>query len=85
MRRFRRLFALLFILSLFVGAIHQANHHHDAHELCEVCVLAHSPALLNDSTTLINIESIHLPYLISLISLPSEQTFPTRSRSPPLA
>lgn len=85
MRRFRRLFVLLFILSLFAGAIHQANHIHHGGELCEVCVLSHSPALLNDSITLASIESIHTPFISPMVTAPKRYAHPTRSRSPPIA
>lgn len=85
MRRFRKLFALLFILSLFITALHQASHDHHAHEVCEVCILAHSPALLTDTSPAITIESIHFPYNNPSIALPVRHTFPARSRSPPLA
>lgn len=85
MRRFQRLFALLFILSIFITAAHQASHDHHAHELCEVCILAHSPALLNESIPLIDIESIYLPYSNPFIALLAQHTFPVRSRSPPIA
>lgn len=85
MRRFRRLFALLFILSLFVGAIHEASHTHHIGELCEVCILAHAPGLLTHSPGLVSIEQYHIPFLTADATLPFAHYIPTRSRSPPIA
>lgn len=85
MRRFRRLFALLFILSLFIGALHQASHDHHSGELCEVCVLSHGPALLNDTPALVLIEPCNTPFIVTDITLPTPHTLSARSRSPPIA
>ncbi len=83
MQRFRRLFALLFILSLFVGAIHETNHTHHIGELCDVCVLVHAPGLLNDTPVTVYIEHYYTPFLTASITLAFAHCIPTRSRSPP--
>jgi hypothetical protein len=84
MRPFRRLFALLFILSLFVGVVHQLSHTHHAGEVCEVCLLAHSPALVDEAVVLpplfVAFESFDPPKG----SHPTQYTLLTRNRSPPL-
>lgn len=85
MRRFRRLFALLFILSLFAGAFHEARHNHHLGELCEVCVLAHAPGLLTHTPVFVSIEQCHLPFLTADVTLPFAHYIPTRSRSPPIS
>ena len=85
MRRFRRLFALLFILSLFAGAIHEINHIHDMGEPCVVCVLVHAPGLLTHTQALASIEQYHTPFLVADIRLSFANYIPTRSRSPPIS
>lgn len=85
MRRFRRLFALLFILSLFVGVLHQASHDHNSDEPCEVCVLSHSPAVLNDTPLIPSIEHNYTPIIICHVTPPIPHPLPARSRSPPIA
>lgn len=85
MRQFRRLFALLFILSLFVGVIHEIKHVHHQGELCEVCVLSHTPVLLGETFALKSIDCTFEPFGFSSITNPSIQHITLRSRSPPLA
>lgn len=85
MQRFRRLFALLFILSLFAGAVHEASHHHHVGELCEVCVLVHAPGLFTDNPIVVFIEHNYTPFITACITLPFAHFIPTRSRSPPIA
>ena len=85
MQRFRRLFALLFILSLFVGAIHESSHSHQDGDMCEVCVLAHSPALLGDAVTVTSIDHYYEKFSFRNASYPVASSILTRNRSPPLS
>lgn len=85
MQKFRRLFAMLFILSLFAGAIHASSHTHHNDELCEVCVLVHSPGLLNDPSDLVCIEVFHIAFIVPYVAHPTLHSIQTRSRSPPIA
>ncbi|MCX6074491.1 MAG: hypothetical protein NTY39_09245 [Campylobacterales bacterium] len=84
MKRFRRLFALLFILSLFVGVVHQLSHaHHD--DSCEVCLLSHSSALANEPIVLSTVTSTFEPFACAPFTQPAPLAILTRSRSPPLS
>jgi len=85
MRQFRRLFALLFILSLFVGVVHQLNHDHPNGESCEICVLSHAPALLGDAVTVAPIDHYYEKFSFTDGSHPVAASILTRNRSPPLA
>lgn len=85
MKRFRRLFALLFILSLFVGVVHQLSHDHQNSDSCEVCLLAHSPALTNESIILSTVTSTFVPFASAPFTQPSPLIILTRNRSPPLS
>jgi hypothetical protein len=76
---------MFFILSLFVGAIHESSHTYHNDELCEVCVLVHSPGLLNDATELVSIEACYLAFIVPYIAYPALCLIQTRSRSPPVA
>lgn len=84
MRRFRRLFALLFILSIFVGVAHELSHTHQHGDVCEVCVLAHAPALLDDAPALVSIDQSYEPFASLRIVQPVAPAIYNRSRSPPL-
>lgn len=85
MRRFRRFFALLFILSLFVGVVHELSHAHHHGDVCEVCVLAHAPALLSDTPALVSLDQSYEPFAAPQTSRPIASTIVDRSRSPPLS
>ncbi len=85
MKRFRRIFALLFILSLFVGVVHQLSHAHHNGDSCEVCLLAHSPALANEPIVLSIVTSTFEPFASAPFTQPSPLAILTRSRSPPLS
>ena len=85
MRRFRRLFALLFILSLFVGVAHQLSHNHLHGEPCEVCVLSHAPTLLGNAVTVIPIDHYYEKFSFTDTSYPVASSILTRNRSPPLS
>jgi hypothetical protein len=85
MQRFRRFFALLFILSLFVGVVHELSHAHHHGDVCEVCVLAHTPALLSDTPALVSLEQSYEPFASPQTSRPIASVIANRSRSPPLS
>ena len=85
MQRFRRLFTLLFILSIFVGVVHEVNHDHHDGKTCEICVLIHSPGLLDEIPTIASIEQFYTPFLSAHIALSFVPFILTCSRSPPIA
>jgi len=85
MRRFRRIFALLFILSLFVGVVHQLNHTHHNGDTCEVCLLSHSPALAHEPIVLSTITTTFEPFVDTPFTQSSPLAILMRSRSPPLS
>jgi len=85
MRRIRRLFALVFILSLFVGVVHEITHTHHAGEVCEVCLLVHSLALVEDAIVLSPVGLIFDTFDSPKGISPNQYTLLTRNRSPPLA
>jgi len=85
MKRFKRIFAFLFILSLFVGVVHQHTHAHHKGELCEICVFAHAPALLADIPTVTHITPIAQQFDPLFSSHDVSPKISLRSRSPPLA
>lgn len=85
MRRFRHLFALLFIFSIAVGVVHELTHLHPHGETCEVCILAHSPALVDALPALPNIDYTFEPFLTRYTAHSAIPVIPGRSRSPPFA
>lgn len=85
MRRFRRFFALLFILSLFAGVVHELSHAHHHGDVCEVCLLAHTPALVSDAPALVSLEQSYEPFASPKVSRPIASAIIDRSRSPPLS
>lgn len=84
MRRFKRLFALLFILSLFVGVFHEIDHAHAAGDTCEVCLFAHSPLILSDTVEVSKVDSAAVVFDARITPLRFVSYIPTHSRSPPL-
>lgn len=85
MRRFRRVFALLFVLSVLVGVAHEMSHAHHSGDVCEVCLLAHSPALVEDTPAIALIDRYFEPFAAPHIAYPAALPVPGRSRSPPLS
>lgn len=85
MRRFRHLFAMLFILSIAVGVAHELTHLHQHGETCEVCILAHSPALVDAVPALPDIDYTFEPFLTRYTARPTISPILDRSRSPPFA
>lgn len=84
MRRFRRFFALLFILSLFVGVFHEIDHEHSKGDTCEVCLFAHSPLILSDTVELPKVDGAVIVFDARIPPLRFVSTIPAQSRSPPL-
>lgn len=83
MKRFKRIFAFLFIFSLFVGVAHELSHTHDNGELCEICVFAHTPALfadLSEPTSITQATERFNPFFIAHGVSPK---ISLKSRSPP--
>jgi hypothetical protein len=85
MRRLKRFFALLFILFVFVGAVHEIDHSYHQDSVCEVCLFAHSPLLANDTFGLPKIECAYVVFNPITTSLHFVSTIHTQSRSPPLS
>lgn len=85
MQRFRRLFALLFILSIFVGVVHEINHNYHDGDTCELCILIHAPGVLTDTSCVALIEPFYTPFTAPNSLLPLTCFIQTRSRSPPLS
>ena len=85
MRHFLQFFIFLFILSIFVGVLHQltANHHHDG--TCEICLISHAPALLIDNIIIAPIEIYFEDYCISIVTPFYQAKISLRNRSPPLS
>ncbi|OHD85576.1 MULTISPECIES: hypothetical protein [unclassified Sulfuricurvum] len=84
MQRFRRFFSLLFILSIFVGAVHEIEHSYHQDSSCEICLFAHSPLILNDTFTLPKIDCATVIFDIRIPPLHFVSFIPAQSRSPPL-
>lgn len=91
MRRFRRLFVLLFISATFISALHELihNHHHefDSHveEGCPLYLMAHTPAVLNDASPTGSIDTVFLSFFSAESSRITIDSIPSNSRSPPLS
>lgn len=85
MQQFRRLFAFLFILSFFVGIIHEVNHNYSDGETCSICIIAHSPGLLDNTPALVFIDHYYTPFMAANSTFSFAHYTPIRSRSPPLA
>lgn len=85
MRRLRHLFAWLFILSVVMGVVHELSPDHQHGESCEVCILAHAPALTHDATPIVLIEHCFEPFASSPVPHLSPLCVLNRSRSPPVA
>lgn len=91
MRRFRRLFVLLFISATLISALHEVVHDHPyefgSHidEECPLYLMAHTPALLNDSTPTDPINTIFLSFSSTESARITIDFIPSNSRSPPLS
>lgn len=85
MRRLQHLFAWLFVLSVVMGVVHELSPDHQHGEPCEVCILAHAPALIHNVTPIVFIGYCFEPFASSSAPRPSPLCVINRSRSPPAA
>lgn len=83
LRGLRKWFVLLFILSIFVGVAHELEHDHHHDETCEVCLLAHTPALLDTPAVAIALDNIYDRFSDPVSVCPSIAPLSCRNRSPP--
>ncbi|MBN2870712.1 MAG: hypothetical protein JXK04_07135 [Campylobacterales bacterium] len=85
MRRFRKWFALLFVLSIFVTVAHELSHDHLHDETCEICLLSHTPVPLDVPLSALSINPVYdvFPIPDFCHSLGASQS--CRSRSPPFS
>lgn len=91
MRSFRRFFALLFVVSTLLGALHEVIHHHhydiDNHveESCPLYLLTQTPAVPTETYQLQSIAFIHEPFTPYSLAAISTAHIPLKSRSPPIS
>ncbi|MDD2828880.1 MAG: hypothetical protein PHW18_04830 [Sulfuricurvum sp.] len=91
MRRFRRYFALLFIVATLISALHEIihDHHHefghDNDESCALYLYAHTPTMMNAEVNLPTLNTVFEPFLLHAPPYVLAITIPTHSRSPPLS
>jgi hypothetical protein len=90
MKRFRRLFTILFITSTILGAFHEIIHHHH-HDLegkyedsCPVYQLAQIHIILSDTLLLERIDTDHESFNLKSIPIAYIAQIRFCSRSPPL-
>jgi hypothetical protein len=85
MKYFKQFFTFLFIVSIFVGVVHELfpDHHHD--DTCEICLVAHTPALLNDAVALPSITTYFEPFYATFSPISYKLDISLKSRSPPLS
>lgn len=84
MSRFLQLFTFVFMLSIFVGVFHEITTDHVHGEKCEVCLVAHSPAILVDKVSISSIEVYFEDYCVSVLAPFYQAKIFIRNRSPPL-
>lgn len=91
MRQFRRFFALLFVVSTLLGALHEVIHHHhydmDSHieESCPLYLLTQTPAVPTEAYQFQTIAFMYesfIPYSTPKITTTH---ISLKSRSPPLS
>ena len=91
MRQFKRFFALLFVVSTLLGALHEMIHHHtydmDNHveESCPLYLLAQSEVLTTKTYQLPNVDIVYDPFIPHYVSPISTTSISSKSRSPPHA
>ena len=84
MKYFKHFFTFLFIASIFVGVAHELTPDHVHDDTCEVCLLAHAPALLNDTVVVSSVSYYFEPFYVSFSTISYEINIFLKSRSPPL-
>ena len=85
MRKIKRLLALIYFLSIFMGIAHEISHVHHLGEDCSVCVLSHTPAVAVDTPVSIAIEQSYIEFISLLQSKVKPCLIQARSRAPPIA
>lgn len=91
MRRFRRFFVLLFISATFISALHEIIHEHhqefgsQIEEVCPLYLVAHTPAVLNETMPAASIDTIFLSFFSAEAARITIDFIPSNSRSPPLS
>ncbi len=81
----KKFFSFLFIISIFLGVFHELDAHHEHGETCEVCVVAHTSAILNDDQPLTVIQIPEELFYTIFTSIQKRENISLRSRSPPLS
>jgi hypothetical protein len=84
-KRFKRIFAFLFVFSLFMGVAHELSHAHHNGEVCEICVFAHAPALFADVSEPTSITQIAERFNPFVVAHGVSPKISLKSRSPPIA
>ena len=84
MKYFKHLFTFLFIASIFVGVVHELTPDHVHDDTCEICLLAHVPALLNDTLVVSSVFNFFEAFDASFSTVSYKINIFLKSRSPPL-
>lgn len=91
MRRLRRLFVMLFVVSTLLGAMHEIIHHHhhdmDGHaeESCPIYLLTQTIAVPTEAYQLPSLALGYEPFTPQSLPIPIDSIIFSRSRSPPIA
>ncbi|MBN2870999.1 MAG: hypothetical protein JXK04_08610 [Campylobacterales bacterium] len=91
MRRFRRFFAVLFVASTLLGALHEVLHDHrqdmEGHyeHSCPLYLLTQTPAVPTEPFTLTGVERVNETFATADASFPLPRFIALRTRSPPFA
>jgi len=89
MRRFRRFFAILFVASTLLGALHEVIHHHDMdshiQESCPLYLLSQTTVLPTETYQLQKIVLVYEPFTPLKLPNAIQTDISLRSRSPPLS
>ncbi len=85
MRTMKRLLAIVYILSIFMGIVHEVSHSHHLGENCNVCTLSHTPAVPVDAPSKTVVTQSFAEYIVQPQSEQKPLLLQARSRAPPLA
>lgn len=91
MRRLRRLFVMLFVVSSLLGAMHEIIHHHhhdiDGHteESCPIYLLTQIIVVPTEAYQLPSLALVYEPFSLQSLPIPIDSVISSRSRSPPLS
>lgn len=85
MRKIKRLLALIYFLSIFMGVAHEISHVHHLGDNCSVCIVSHTPAVGVDTPSLISIDRTYAEFISKPQSKIQPYFIQARSRAPPLA